>query len=361
MTNVFQSLLLVIATATQKELARQVKYLKVENELLRGMLPKRLTITAKQKSRLVRFAQKLTAKVLRQLTTIVAPDTLLKWIRAEKKGGKQTPVKRGRPRTPEQIRRLVVKLAKENQWGLTRMLGELKKLGIVSIARNTVKRILQAAGYDPAPQRGEGTWDEFIKTHAASLWQCDFFSKRILTIKGFRDVFVLAFLNVKTRQVILSPATLHPDEEWVVAQAESFVQQARQQGLRVKYVQRDRDCKFTRSFDRKLKSLRVKAIKNAYAFVERFIQAIQQECLDRFVIFGERHMDHVCAEYLAHYLTERPHQGAGIDNQLLQRTKQRGRPKRKHGPLAEQVVPLSEVRCQQRLGGLLKSYRRQAA
>lgn len=72
MTNVFQSLLLVIAGATQKERARQVKYLKVENEILRGKLPKRITVTAKEKNRWARFARKLGSKVLRQLTTIVA-------------------------------------------------------------------------------------------------------------------------------------------------------------------------------------------------------------------------------------------------------------------------------------------------
>ena len=152
----------------------------------------------------------------------------------------------------------MLKLAKENQWGYTRILGELRKLGIRSISRNTVKRILKDAGYDPGPKRGEGTWDEFLKQHAASLWQCDFFSKRILTLKGIREVFVIAFLNVKTRQVILSPATFHPNEEWVVAQAESFVQQAREKGLPVRYVQHDLDTKFTKSFDRKLKSMRVK-------------------------------------------------------------------------------------------------------
>lgn len=212
MTNVFQSLLLVIARATQKEMARQIKYLKVENEILRGRLPKRITITPKEKKRLMRLAFKLGRKVLRQLTTIVAPDTLLKWIRAERKGGKKQPAKRGRRRTTEQIRRLILKLAKENQWGYTRNLGEIKKLGVRSISKNTVKRILKDAGYDPGPKRGDGTWDEFLKQHAASLWQCDFFSKRILTLKGIREVFVLAFLNVKTRQVILSPPTLHPNE-----------------------------------------------------------------------------------------------------------------------------------------------------
>lgn len=50
MTNVFQSLLLVIAGATRKELARQVRYLKVENEILRGKLPKRITVAPKEKT-----------------------------------------------------------------------------------------------------------------------------------------------------------------------------------------------------------------------------------------------------------------------------------------------------------------------
>ena len=44
MKNVFQSLLQVVAGATEKELARQVKYLKVENEIRYGKLPKRITI-----------------------------------------------------------------------------------------------------------------------------------------------------------------------------------------------------------------------------------------------------------------------------------------------------------------------------
>jgi len=74
MTNVFQSLLLVIAGSTQKELARQLKYLKVENQILRSRLPKRITVTAKEKQRLVRFSQKLGGKILRQLTAIVAPE-----------------------------------------------------------------------------------------------------------------------------------------------------------------------------------------------------------------------------------------------------------------------------------------------
>jgi putative transposase len=115
MNSVFQSLLLVSAGSTPKELARQFKYLKVENEILRGKLPKRITVTPKEKHRQVRFAQKLGGKILRQL------------------------------------------LAKENQWGYTCILGEFKRLGFRSISRNTVKRIQKDAAYGPGPKRGEGT------------------------------------------------------------------------------------------------------------------------------------------------------------------------------------------------------------
>ncbi|WP_254508186.1 integrase core domain-containing protein [Anatilimnocola floriformis] len=364
MTNIFQSLLLVIAGATQKELARQVKYLKVENQILRSKLPKRITVTMAERNRLIKFAAKLGGKVLRQLTTIVAPSTILGWIRAENKQ-KPKKRKRGRLNTPEQIRELILLMAKENEWGYTRIMGELKKLGIKPPSRNTVKKILKAAGFEPGPRRGEGTWDEFLKQHAVSLWQCDFFSKRILTLKGIREVFVLAFLHVETRRVILSPATFHPNEAWVEEQSKSFVKLARGQGLRVRTLQRDLDSKFTVTFDAQLKRNRVKIKKGAYrapntnAFVERFVQSIQQECLDRFVIFGETHMDHVCEEYLEHYHTERPHQGEGIANELLNRTKKRGRPKKQ--PALDVSLPLNEVQCSQRLGGLLKHYFRKAA
>jgi putative transposase len=332
-----------------------VKYLKVENEILRSKLPQRVTVTAKERNRLVKFALKLGGKVLRQLTTIVHPSTILRWIAAEKKG-KRKPQKRGRPRTPEEIRKLILIMAKENQWGYTRIMGELKKLGIKPPSRNTVRAILKEHGYEPGPRRGEGTWDDFLKQHAASLWQCDFFSKRIMTLKGIREVFVLAFLHVETRRVILSPATFHPNEAWVEAQAESFVTQAKKQRLPVEIVQRDRDTKYAKSFDQVLRRNKIKPkvgpyrAPNTNAFVERFVQSIQQECLDRFVVFGEKHMHHICSEYLEHYLRERPHQG--IANELVVKRKKRKQ---------TDVISLDDVRCSERLGGLLKSYSRKAA
>jgi putative transposase len=188
-------LLLILATATDRELARHVKFLKVENEILRNKLPARITITPKERRRLVKFGAKL-GKALRELVTIVHPTTFLRWLRVDARQGKRRndqSAKRGRPRTKDEIRALVILLAKENAWGYTRILGELKKLGIESLSRNTVKNILKEHGLDPAPQRGEGTWDNFITRHAATLWQSDFFSVRALTLTGWTRLYLLVF------------------------------------------------------------------------------------------------------------------------------------------------------------------------
>jgi len=210
MRNINRSLLLLIAGATQKELARQVRYLKIENQILRSKLPFRVSVTAQERHRLVRFGSKL-GKALRELVAIVHPATQRRWIREERKGRSRT-ARRGRRRTRADIRRLIIRLAKDTGWGYIRILGELKKLGILSVSRNTVSRntvksILKAQGLDPGPKRGVGTWDELLKIHATSLWQCDFLSKKVLTPKGLRDLFVLVFLHVGTRRVYVTSAT----------------------------------------------------------------------------------------------------------------------------------------------------------
>ena len=77
----------------------------------------------------------------------------------------------GRPRTPEDIRELVLRIARETGWGYTRILGELKKLGIHNVGKTTVRNILKGAGLDPGPNRGAGSWDEFHRIHAQTPQQ----------------------------------------------------------------------------------------------------------------------------------------------------------------------------------------------
>ena len=83
------------------------------------------------------------------------------------------------------------------------------------------------------------------------------------------------------------------------------------------------------------------ALSNAHA--ERFVRSIKEECLDRMILFGEEHLRRVLDEYLAHYNHERNHQGIG--NELID-----GRP----------VCGSGAIECSERLGGLLKYYRRAA-
>ncbi len=84
---------------------------------------------------------------------------------------------------------------------------------------------------------------------------------------------------------------------------------------------------------------------NLHAYVERFIQSIQVECLDHFLVFGEKHFDYLVREYIEHYHQERPHQGVG--NRLIA-----GQPP----PSADNAI-----QCRTRLGGLLKHCYREAA
>ena len=94
MRNIYRSLLLILVGATQKELARQVRYLTVENQMLRSRLPRRVTVTTQERNRLVRFGSKL-GPALDHLVSIVHPDTLRRWIREDRRGKRKVPVARG--------------------------------------------------------------------------------------------------------------------------------------------------------------------------------------------------------------------------------------------------------------------------
>jgi putative transposase len=361
MINAYRSLLLLFAGSARRELARQLLFAKVENDILRAKLPAKITISRHERQRLLKFGTPL-GKNLRKLISIVHPDTFLRWQREHKRAGRPVKIhKRGRRRSPEQVRKLVVKLAKENGWGYTRLLGELKKLGVQSISRSTVKNILRENGLDPGPKRGAGTWDEFIRRHAETLWQCDLISKRALTARGIKELFVVVFLHVGTRRVFLSPATARPDEVWMQQQVSAFVSHAAAGGLPARQLLHDRDSKFSAAVDADLRSSGIKVHRlpprspNLLAYAERFNLSIKSECLDHFIVFGEKHLNYLVAEWLAHYHEERPHQGK--DNELLipvsaaeaNRAGQRD------------VLRLGDVRCRQRLGGLLKHYHRRAA
>src|SRR5262245_57843445 len=108
MNSLYRSLMLLIARATQKELARHVRYLKAENQMLRKRLPDRILLTTKEKNRLVRLAAKL-GSALDCLATIVHPDTIRRWARETRRKTKKKQL--GRPKTRIDMVKLILKLA----------------------------------------------------------------------------------------------------------------------------------------------------------------------------------------------------------------------------------------------------------
>ncbi|TWT72837.1 Integrase core domain protein [Posidoniimonas polymericola] len=351
----FTPLLFLLARSGEDHLRRQILFLKAELEMTRARVPQtRIFLSYEERERLLELGDGIGSVVLK-LVSIVHPRTYQRWLERRSQG--QPPAKKmGRKGTPENLRQIVVRLATQTGWGYGRIVGELKKLRIQCVGRTTVRTILKEEGVSPSPKRGRGTWDEFIKIHADTLWQCDFFSKMVVTKTGLKQAYVLAFLHVESRRVICSPATFRADDQWMVEQAESMLKQAKVMELPVRYLVRDQDFKYSKRFDRVFSASGVAVeptaprAPNQNAFVERWIQSVKYECLNHFIACGLNHLDYLVSEFVDYYHERRPHQRK--DNKPLL------------GVWSDADDPPSsgdEVVCRERLGGVLKCYERKAA
>jgi putative transposase len=144
---------------------------------------------------------------------------------------------------------LVIQIATDNAWGSLRVADELRKLGIRNVSRSTVVNILREANLDPGPKRGMGTWSEFLKPHAATLWASDFVSVRTLTATGVVELYLLFFIHIGSRKVVISAPTTNPDSAWVTQQARNASMQMQDWELSCDYLITDHDPKFTGSFN----------------------------------------------------------------------------------------------------------------
>jgi transposase InsO family protein len=284
----------------------------------------------------------------------VTPATLLRWHRELVARRWTYPRRRpGRPATSGELRELVVRLARENPaWGYRRIQGELVGLGI-KIAASTVWVILKKERIEPEPNRCKTTWAEFLRQQAASILECDFLTVDTLFLKRF---YVLFFIELASRRVHLAGITTNPDGRWVTQQARNLLMRFDDEGVRPRFVIRDRDSKFTRDLDEVFRSEGMRVIKapvrapNARAHAERWVGSLRRECLDRLLILGRRHLEHVIAAYALHYNAHRPHRS--LDQ----------RPPLAPSPPAEPrssgaAIPLDQIRRRERLGGLIHEYK----
>ena len=192
-------LMLIFAGWVNRGQQDVIEYLQEENRVLREQLGgKRLLFTDRQRGRLSAKAKAIGRKGLFEISTLVTPDTLLRWYRrliAKKYDGSRSRTV-GRPKTATEIEELIVRMARQNRtWGYTRIRGALYNLGH-EIGRNTIKRILLENGLDPAPLRGRAmSWETFLKAHWGAIAATDFFSVEVLTRVGLVRYFVLFVID----------------------------------------------------------------------------------------------------------------------------------------------------------------------
>ena len=143
---------------------------------------------------------------------LVQPATLLRWHRSLVRRRWTHPHRRGRPTVTAQLRRLVLRMAKENPtWGYRRIHGELCRLGY-KIGASTVWCILQRAGVDPAPKRSMVSWRQFLRAQANGVLAVDFFTVDTVFLKR---LYVLFVIEIATRRVHVLGVTPQPAGEWV--------------------------------------------------------------------------------------------------------------------------------------------------
>ncbi len=259
----------------------------------------------------------------RWVAFLVTPATLLHWHRELVKR-KWTYGRTGRPGRPlidREVRELVLRLARENpRWGCVRIGGELRKLGI-RVGATTIRSLIRTARLGPAPRRTGPSWTEFLRAQAGGIIACDFFT---VETAWLRTLYVLAFIELGSRRVHLSPSTAHPDSAWVTQQARNLALGLDNRARPLRFLIRDRDTKFSRSFDEVVRSEGVRVIltpiqaPNANAYAERVIETIRAECLDWSLIQGRRHLDRTLRTYATHYNHGRPHRGLDLATPLAE-------------------------------------------
>jgi len=165
---------------------------------------------------------------------------------------------------------------------------------------------------------------------------------------------VLFVIELSTREVHILGVTEHPTSAFVTQVARNLVGDLAERGRSIKFLIRDRDSKFTATFDEVFRSEGIRVIKTpvrsprANAYAERWVRTVRTECLDWLLIVGHRHLERILREYACHYNGQRPHRGIQLQVPVP-------------GDGASATHPTYKVRRHDVLGGLIHEYRPMAA
>jgi putative transposase len=286
-----------------------------------------------------------------RLHRLVTPGTVLRWHRRLVARKWTYPNRTGRPPVSAEITALIERLATENHgWGYQRIQGELLKLGH-RVGASTIRRVLRALKIPPAPERRTGTtWRKFLHSQASTMLATDFF--HVDCAVTLRRLYCLFVIEAGSRYVHILGVTANPDGPWTVQPIRNLVMDLGDRAAGFRFLIRDRAGQFTQAFDAVLADAGIEVVKipprspRANAYAERFVLTARTEVTDRMLIFGERHLRLVLADYAAHYNGRRPH-----------RSRQLRPPRPDHAD-----ADLSQERIKRRtvLGGLINEYERAA-
>jgi putative transposase len=193
---------------------RQQQIIEFQNteimSLMQSQGKKRILLTDDQRRLLAVKGKSLGRKTLRELTTIVTLDKILRWHRqlvAQKWDYSDRRKKKpGRPRVRQIIVDLALRFARENPtWGYDKIQGALANLGY-RISDTTVENILKTNGVEPAPDRQRTeSWSTFLKSHWDVLAAIDFTTIEVWTKRGLVTYYLLFVIELK-HAVFISPA-----------------------------------------------------------------------------------------------------------------------------------------------------------
>lgn len=217
----------------------------------------------------------------------------------------------GRPPVPNEIKQLILEIKNNNlYWGYLRIQGELLKLGI-KLDKITIRNILFNFRRKGKIKKGI-TRQQFLKSHAESIYAMDFFTVDTIFNKRF---YVLFIIRHKTREIIQFAITTNPVREFVRQQIIDFSEQLNE----IVYLIHDRAGEFYLNYlDYGIRGVKTSVkspnmplgARRVNSAAERWILSVRNEIPDYFIIFNQKQLYNILKEYIENYYNcKRPHQG----------------------------------------------------
>ncbi|HMA91741.1 MAG TPA: integrase core domain-containing protein [Polyangiaceae bacterium] len=173
-------------------------------------------------------------------------------------------------------------------------------------------------------------------------------------LRGFGLVrcYVFFVIDIATLRVHIAGITDQPSEAWMNQVARNLTDCVDGFLKQTRYLSLDRDPRYTKVFRTMLKEVSVEIVRllsrspNLNSYAERWVRSLREECLNRIIPLGEKHLRRTLASYVEHCHMERNHQG--LVNRLIE-------------PIAANTnAGEGRIRKCQRVGGLLNYYYRAA-